>query len=267
MKPGFKSALKALVPPGLQVPVKYWSDRIRGFAEPEMVLLRHIIRKGDRVVDVGGNRGVYAYHCWKLGAVVEVFEPNPVCLSVLSPWVKGRERVNLNAVGLSDHVGSADLHIPIDAAGVEHDASASLERHDFDRERAQAVSLATLDGFGLQEVTFLKIDVEGHESRVIQGAKATLANSRPAILVEIEQRHCADPINDVFERILLLGYLGYYLEGGRLKPIGSFDVRRHQAAGQLGQKDGSYINNFLFLHASRCAAAEYPGLEAMGLPR
>jgi FkbM family methyltransferase len=199
--------------------------------------------------------------------MVEVFEPNPVCLSVLSAWAEGRERVHLNAVGLSDHVGGADLHIPIDAAGVEHDASASLEQHDFERERAQAVSLATLDGFGLQEVRFLKIDVEGHESRVIQGAKATLAASRPALLVEVEQRHCAGPISDVFERIGLLGYLGHYLEGGRLKPIGTFDVGRHQASVRLGQKDGSYINNFLFLHASRLAAGEYPGLEAIGVSR
>jgi hypothetical protein len=148
---------------------------------------------------------------------------------------------------------------------VEHDASASLEQHDFGRERAQSIVLSTLDAFGFSDIRFIKIDVEGHESRVIDGARKTLASSRPALLVEIEQRHCAGPIGDVFDRILAQGYEGYFLEKGRLLPIASFDVDQHQPTGQLGQKDGSYINNFLFLHASRRAAGEYPGLAAFGL--
>ena len=262
---GFKNGLKRLVPLAVQVPVKFWSDRIRGFAEPEMVLLRHLVRPGDKVVDVGGNRGVYAYQFWKLGAAVLVFEPNPVCQAVLEPWARGRERVTLHSVGLSDHAGSAELHIPIDASGVEHDASASLEQHDFGRERAQSIVLSTLDAFAFSDIRFIKIDVEGHEFRVIEGARNTLASSRPALLVEIEQRHCAVPIGDVLDRILAQGYEGFFLEKGRLCPIASFDVEQHQPTGKLGQKDGSYINNFLFLHGSRRAAGEYPGLAAFGL--
>lgn len=259
--------MKRLVPASMQVPVKYWSDRVRGFAEPEMVLLRHLVRNGDNVVDVGGNRGVYAYHCWRLGAVVDIFEPNPVCLAALEPWVCGRQRVILHPVGLSDHSGSADLHIPIDDAGVEHDASASLEQHDFFKERVQSISLSALDDFGLKNVKFIKIDVEGHESRVLEGARNTVASSRPAMLVEIEQRHCAEPISDLFARIVLQGYHGYFLHHGRFFGIDCFDLGTHQAADQLGRIGGSYINNFLFLHRSRSVSGEYSGLNAVGLLR
>lgn len=265
MMSGLKRAAKALLPIGLQVPVKYWSDQFRGFAEPEMALLPVLVSAGCRVVDVGGNRGVYSYRLWKLGAKVDVFEPNPVCLAVLGAWSRGKPRVTLHPCGLSDGIGSAELHIPVDDAGVEHDASASLEHHEFGQERAHAVSIATLDSFRLKEVSFIKIDVEGHEYRVIEGARETLAASRPALLVEIEQRHCAGPISDVFARILAHGYEGYFFEQGRLRPIASFNVDHHQQTGQLGQKDGSYINNFLFLHGSRRAAGEYPGLAAFGL--
>ncbi|WP_290885908.1 FkbM family methyltransferase [Arenimonas sp.] len=262
---GLKAALREALPKSAQVPIKFWLDRVRGFLEPEMALLPVLVSPGCRVVDVGGNRGVYAYRFWKLGAQVDVFEPNPVCLAVLGAWSRGKPRITLHPCGLSDGNGSAELHIPIDDAGVEHDASASLERHEFGQERAQAVSIATLDSFGLKEVSFIKIDVEGHESRVIEGARKTLASCRPALLVEIEQRHCAGPIGDVFDRILAQGYEGYFLDEGRLRPFASFDVDQHQPAGQLGQKDGSYINNFLFLHGSRRAAGEYPGLAAFGL--
>lgn len=264
---GVKAALRESLPKSTQVPIKFWLDRARGYLEPEMVLLPHLVKPGCQVVDVGGNRGVYAYRCWKLGARVDVFEPNPVCLAVLGAWSQGRPRVKLHPVGLSDSAGSAELHIPIDDAGVEHDASASLDQHEFGTERAQTVSIATLDSFGLRGVTFIKIDVEGHEARVIDGAAATLAESRPALLVEIEQRHCAVPIGEVFDRILAHGYAGYYLEQGRLNPLASFDVNQHQTPSQLGSKSGSYINNFLFLNPARRAAGEYASLKALGLIR
>ena len=265
MTVGWKAAMRGIVPKSLQVPMKFWLDRVRGYMEPEMVLLPHVVKPGFRVVDVGGNRGVYAYQFWRLGAVVEVFEPNPACLSVLAAWARGRQRVVLHAVGLSDHAGAAQLHIPVDAAGVEHDASGSLEGHDFGRAREEVISVSTLDAFAVADVQFIKIDVEGHESRVIAGAQRTLAASRPALLVEIEQRHCANPIGEVFESIRLLGYHGYYFSNGRLVPIDDFDVQRHQALGQFGQKRGMYINNFLFLHGSRIAAGEYSGLGRFGL--
>jgi len=109
---------------GFQVPAKYWFGWFRGTLEEEMKLLALIVAKHDRVIDVGGNRGVYAYRLSKLGAKVEVFEPNPTCYEVLSAWASGKPDVNLHSVALSSDEGSANLHIPIDESGVEHDSSA-----------------------------------------------------------------------------------------------------------------------------------------------
>lgn len=53
-----KSLFRDLVPATLQVPTKYWMDQAWGFAEPEMALLRRLLSKGDRLLDVGGNHGV-----------------------------------------------------------------------------------------------------------------------------------------------------------------------------------------------------------------
>lgn len=258
-----KRSLKLLVPATANVPVKYWSDRIRRYAEPEMSLLRHLFRTGDRVVDVGGNRGVYSYYCWRLGARVEIFEPNPTCVAFLEPWVSKHAGVNLHRIGLSDKLGSAELHIPIDTAGVEHDASASLEKHNFGKQRAQLISLAPLDDFFLQDVSFIKIDVEGHESSVLRGASKTLMSSRPAMLVEVEQRHLSTPIEDVFRLIERYGYMGFFLQNGQLKALVEFNLSRHQGLEGPNGVRGAYINNFLFLHGSRLKSGEYktlPGL-------
>ena len=146
-----------------------------------MKFLALLVNQGDRVIDIGGNRGVYAYRLWGLKATVEVFEPNPVCFRVLETWAAGKPGVHLHSVALSNQSGSANLHIPIDGSGVEHDASASIEQSGFTKARDQLVSLQTLDSFQFDNVALIKIDVEGHEYSVIEGAVGTIAASRPAL--------------------------------------------------------------------------------------
>jgi FkbM family methyltransferase len=245
------------LPKRLQVPAKYWYGYIRGAREREMQLLELIIRKYDRVIDVGGNRGTYAYHLWKLGAVVEVFEPNPRCYSVLAAWAADKPQVKLHLVALSSHEGSASLHIPIDESGVEHDASASIEKSEFEQSRDQLVQLQTLDRYSLDDATLIKIDVEGHEYDVIEGASRTLSVSRPALLVEIEQRHIKRPIGEVFNKIMDFGYQGFFLDKDGLTTLDSFEVSRHQSKDSFGESKELYINNFLFLDRHRLGNGEY----------
>lgn len=255
-----KSWVRDRLPGKYQVPLKYAYEWLQGTLEREMAILEFLVRPRDRVLDVGGNRGTYAYRLWRLGARVEVFEPNPACASVLSAWAVGRPHVNVHSIALSSIAGSANLHIPIDASGHEHDASASIENAHFPRARDQRVVLQTLDSFGFDCVRLIKIDVEGHEFSVIEGAAATIMASRPALLIEIEQRHTARPISEVFAKIQGFGYRGYFMGPERMNGLDEFDAARHQSIGNLGAEKGWYINNFLFLHRERLAAGEYGAL-------
>jgi FkbM family methyltransferase len=189
-----------------------------------------------------------------------VFEPNPVCLAVLSSWAAGKGGVNLHPVALSNCQGAASLQIPIDASGVEHDASASIERGHTGGFRDQEVELRTLDSYWFDAVTLIKIDVEGHEYSVIEGAVETIRISKPALLVEIEKRHIARPVEAIFDQIFTLGYCGYFLENGRLKSLQYFDEVRHQVQENLDNPKKLYINNFLFLPRDRIAYGEYEAL-------
>jgi len=255
-----KTRIRDLLPKSFQVPLKYWFGRMSGSLEEEMALLELLVRKQDLVVDVGGNRGVYAYPLWRAGAVVEVFEPNPTCYVVLDAWAAGKKNVHLHSEALSSESGSASLHIPVDESGLEHDASASIEHGEFEHVRDQLVSLQTLDSFCFDRVRLIRIDVEGHELGVIAGAEKTLATSRPALLIEIEQRHNSKPIGEVFETIRCFGYHGYYMSHGMLVSLHDFDVERDQSIHNFGNPDGVYINNFLFLHKDRLDAGEYAAL-------
>lgn len=260
----FKTIVRNLLPVRYQVPAKYWFGAFSRGLEVEMKFLGLLVKPLDRVIDVGGNRSIYAYKLWRLGATVEVFEPNFTCLSVLTAWAKGKPTVHLHPVALSSHAGSANLHIPVDKMGVEHDASASIEHIGFEQSRNELVPLQTLDSFDFQGINLIKIDVEGHEYSVIEGAMTTIAASRPALLVEIEERHSSRPICEVFAKLQGLGYQGFFVEKGRITSLDKFKAVTHQSMANFDGGKGAYINNFLFLHRGRIANSEY-GAVADGL--
>jgi FkbM family methyltransferase len=259
-----KTLIRDSLPMKWQVPVKYWYNRMCGTLEAEMQILESLVRAGDRVIDVGGNRGVYAYKLWRLGADVDVFEPNPACVRVLKAWAARKPRARIYPVALSNRNGSANLHIPVDHDGVEHDASASIEHSAFENNRDEVVVLRTLDSCGIDQVGLIKIDVEGHEHDVIEGAAITLNSMKPALLIEIEQRHNARPMKEVFEQVAAFGYHGFFLDQGKMKELKDFSVSRDQSSDNFGKRGARYINNFVFLHRNKLADGVYANLLGPG---
>jgi FkbM family methyltransferase len=145
---------------------------------------------------------------------------------------RARPNVHFSAVAVSDAPGTARLLVP------EHHqrqvtAQGSLA-HGFDGQgvgvRKIEVPLVRLDDvLGPDaDVDFVKIDVEGHEMSVLRGGAEMLRRCRPAILIEIEQRHLSVPIEDVFRQIEELGYHLFFVTESALRPIAEFDVERDQ---------------------------------------
>jgi FkbM family methyltransferase len=252
----FKEKCREVIPSSHQVPIKYYYSLLRGFLEPEMAMLPYLARKGDLILDIGGNRGLYAYRFWEMGCDVKVFEPNTKCLSVLRAWARGKSRIGVYPTALSNREGVAELFVPVDATGVEHDSSAMLEPSKIDNYRKQPIDIKTVDSFGFSLIRMLKIDVEGHERNVLEGAVSTIKAARPAILVEIEQRH-GQNVNLIFKMIEDLGYYGFFLRHGRLDGIDDFDLQRDQKLENLGRRTFSYINNFLFLDRHKVECGDY----------
>lgn len=255
-----KTTIRDALPSRYQVPLKYLYSKLRGDLEPEMALLPMLLKRSDRVIDIGSNRGVYAFSFAKLANRVELFEPNPACSKVLASWAAQKPNVRLHPVALSDHEGSAELHIPVDASGVEHDSSASIEKTHTGQFREQVVPLATLDSFQFIQVSLIKIDVEGHELSVVQGSKKTIALDKPALLIEIEKRHVSHSFSATFNLLQDEGYRPFFFDSKILRPIDEFDVDRDQCLGNLEASNSRYINNFLFLHATRIDNGSYAQL-------
>ncbi len=186
--------LKSWLPGWLYYPYKIAKEARR--AEPELAILRELVPPGRTAVDVGANRGIYSYALSRIAARVEAFEPNPA----LARFVAGKlkRRVRVHAVALASRAGTGTLHVPNTDKGVPLHLLGSLGNVHATQDIARIeVPLATLDGFALADVGFIKIDVEGSELDVIAGAARTIARDRPHLLVELLNHPHRDPRAEV----------------------------------------------------------------------
>lgn len=219
----------------------------------EVNLLSRLVEAGDEVCDVGANRGLFAYWFLQHGVKVTAFEPNPSMVAVLRHRFADalkRGQLRLVECALSDRAGAATLHVPIGYSGL---ASLNGEVAQVGVPiESKAVKVARLDDCVAGDVAFLKVDVEGHELQVFEGAANLLRASRPTILVEAEERHRPGAVASLRALLEPLGYEGFFRQGAVMMPIAAFDPVVHQdeaalnPTGTRARKGRTYINNFFF---------------------
>jgi methyltransferase FkbM-like protein len=100
--------LKFLVPGWLYYRHKIGKEARK--AEPELLMLGDMVRRGCVAIDVGANRGIYSYALSRHAARVEAFEPNPDIASFAR--AKLGKRVRVHDVALSDREGTAVFYVP-----------------------------------------------------------------------------------------------------------------------------------------------------------
>ncbi len=248
-----KPWLIAQVPLRHRTPLRYWYRALTGRLDRELRLLRRLIRPGAGVLDVGANAGLYTYAFGRTMRV-DAFEPLPEPARTLRALATGLPDVRVHEVALSRQSGTATLYVPY-LNGRPHSELASFTpteaRHD-----CVTVPVRRLDDYALSDIGLLKIDVEGHEQTVLEGASDTIARERPVLMIEIEQRHSASDIAGTFAVVAALGYTGHFIDPAvGLQPISAFRYAQHQAPYIERPTDARYVNNFVFVHASDSRSA------------
>jgi len=240
------AAVKAVLAELLPDPLFYrLAALVLRWQEAELRHLRAFVPTDRLALDVGAWWGPWTFWLSRHARGVVAVEPQPLLADFLRRVVNSR--VDVRCIALSDVAGIADLVVPSSHRG--QDALAHLLRNDDEAGATlQTVSVARIDDLGLDDVGFIKIDVEGHEQQVIAGAAELLERDRPTILVEIEQRHLGStPIDDVFASLRAHGYSGLYRARRRWCPLETFDVERDQLAVLPNLNSRRYVNNFLFV--------------------
>jgi FkbM family methyltransferase len=162
-------------------------------------------------LDVGGNYGQTVEHLRGAfpSATIISFEPVPAIFAALKRATSHDNGVECIQAAVGAEAGTAEM------TAVEHTGHNTLNTSARPDAPTVSVPVITLDEFcrqrGISKIDLLKIDTEGYEVPVLEGAREFLSSrSIRAILVECEfQENPAEPHGDFFRIAELLMPLGY----------------------------------------------------------
>lgn len=156
------------------------------YERADLAIVEKLVRPGSMCVDVGANIGLYtlllAHAVGPRGSVLAL-EPAPDTYRRLRDHVKGFPQIEVRPEAASDVKATARLNLWTNGSGI-----AALDNHGWD-DASGTVDVPTVrlddvvpnDG----EIALLKIDAEGHERAVLDGARELLASERvQSMLVE-----------------------------------------------------------------------------------
>jgi len=193
----------------------------------EADLVRRLVEPGGVFWDIGANIGYFslaAAAALENSGQIVAFEPGRVAYERLLDNISLNPFTNIQTFQLAaaDSEGEAVLYLAGDIA----DSSASLYPAGKEPGGRQVCRTVSLDKFlveqGLRPPDFLKIDVEGAELAVLKGAAGILADFRPLLLVEMEEKNlqAAGASKAAIQELLGgYGYRAAHLRKGRWRLI------------------------------------------------
>lgn len=132
--------------------------------------------------DVGANLGAYTKLALAVFSSLSIeifsFEPSPFTFEKLKEKIGDRNNVKIFNIGLGCYNGEMSLFQDERGSGIASLYNRRLEHFNIQLMEKEKVKIETLDDFcgkyGLEHIDFLKLDVEGHELKVLQGGRRML---------------------------------------------------------------------------------------------
>ena len=137
-------------------------------------LLYHYVKDNPirKIIDIGAWWGPWSIWWHDKATSVEIFEPNKDILPKLVNNVGTFKNCTIHRTALGDRHGSVSMQCA-DHSGTYHIT-----------EQKGDIEIKTLDSFQFDNVDIIKIDAEGYELPVLEGAKDTILRNRPWIQIE-----------------------------------------------------------------------------------
>ena len=180
--------------------------------------MKHTARRG-RAIDVGAHVGLWSWVMARDFLDVVCFEPVTVHQECWEANMKSAKNATLHrvALGATSSVARVRNRTPGSSGdtGIDPVAERSSLRASI-QDEGEEVQVRTLDEFNIPNVDFIKIDCEGYELYVLQGAVDTIKRCRPCIIVEqkpetgMKDRYGLEPA----DCLNFLGRLGMRVRAG-----------------------------------------------------
>lgn len=173
--------------------------------------------KGTDVVEVGSNNGHFTVEFAELvgdNGRVYAFEPQRVIFQQLccNIFLNGFDNVYTHQIAIGNEIGKIKFEYPnyFDLGFVNFGDVSVFNEKNAKSNLFEQVNSDILDSFEFNDVRLLKIDVQGYEENVIDGAINTIQKHRPYIIIEIEDdclKEFGSSEEQLIEKIESLNYV------------------------------------------------------------
>jgi FkbM family methyltransferase len=192
----------------------------------ELPALQPLVRRGSTVIDVGANVGFFTtrFAEWTgaSGSVIAI-EPEARNAADLRRLLARRALAHVECIQAAAGATDGSAHLVINPA---HPADHRLGAGGV---RVDVVAIDTLVAQrGWPNVSLIKIDVQGGELGVVRGARETIARSKPALYVEVDDhalRQQGATAAQLVEVIESFGYRAYAVPGEALLSLEMIQAR------------------------------------------
>jgi len=157
---------------------------------------------GELFVDIGAHIG-----CWSLKLAdkykkVVAFEPHIKAFEVFKENIQMNElkNIDLHNCALSNEIGRKILTIYSHASHSTLEEKHPMTGHVSEKFGATKVDVDKLDTFQLTP-SLIKVDVEGHEVQVIEGALETIKRAKPDLVIELHNPENENKIREMLPEV------------------------------------------------------------------
>ena len=151
------------------------------YSDLELDFLRLLLRPGDIALDVGANLGAITVGMAERvgpGGLIHAFEPQRPIYEILAANATRFFNIIPHCAAVGAAPGS--IHVP----PRDYDNVGNFGGHALGGELGEKVQMVTVDSLNLPRLRLMKVDVEGMELEVLQGAEQTIRRCQPALFVE-----------------------------------------------------------------------------------
>ena len=212
----------------------------------ELFFVNRIVKKGDTVLDIGSNLGYYSFfmaHCLGKEGKLMAVEPIPLFTEV---WKKNMKKYAKHDIQLfncalgSEVKEKVSMSIPIVDGVVRHGLTKVLEEGDNNEaimsfEVPMKIGDDIISSEEIEDLDYIKCDVEGYEQYVIPSLDKTIDKHYPLLQIELGGK---ENRQNVVDYLLKKGYEIFILSGQLLNPIQKNDIF-------------SVNQDFYFIHTSK----------------
>lgn len=175
-------------------PINNNQDKIINF-------VRTLDFKKNLVIDIGANIGTKATQFATFFNQVICFEPVSINFLCLKENTKKIDNVKIYNYGISNKKSKEKIILPTEF--INHYGAFSIDKFSNRNDSAisEEIDVDFIDNFSYSP-NLIKIDVEGHESKVLEGAYNTIKKYKPALIIE----HSSKNVGPIMEILKPLGY-------------------------------------------------------------